>query len=82
MSPGVTAAVRNIKDGLRAQLWPLPTVAIVVAVALGLVLPRVDAAVDDGLPGWLTGVIFGGDGNAASTVLDAVASSLITVTSL
>ncbi len=82
MSSGPAAVVRSAKDGLRAQLWPLPTVAIVVAVALGLVLPRVDAAVDDGLPGWVTAVIFGGDGNAASTVLDAVSSSLITVTSL
>ncbi|MDN5764763.1 MAG: DUF2254 domain-containing protein [Humibacillus sp.] len=78
----MTTAVRSIKDGLRAQLWPLPTLAIVVAVVLGLVLPQVDAAVDDGLPGWVTAVIFGGDGNAASTVLDAVSSSLITVTSL
>lgn len=82
MSPRLTAALRSIKDGLRAQLWPLPTLAIVVAVVLGLVLPRVDAAVDDNLPSWVTAVIFGGDGNAASTVLDAVASSLITVTSL
>lgn len=82
MSPGVSAAVRNFKDGLRAQLWPLPTLAIVVSVVLGLVLPRVDAAVDDNLPSAVTAVIFGGDGNAASTVLDAVASSLITVTSL
>ncbi|MEO5745440.1 MAG: DUF2254 domain-containing protein [Terracoccus sp.] len=82
MSSGLSAVVRSAKDGLRAQLWPLPTLAIIVAVALGLVLPRVDAAVDDELPGWVTAVIFGGDGNAASTVLDAVSSSLITVTSL
>ena len=82
MNSGLPAAVRNIKDGLRAQLWPLPTLAVVVAVALGLIMPRVDAAVDDALPGWVTAVIFGGDGNAASTVLDAVSSSLITVTSL
>lgn len=82
MSPGLAAAVRNFKDGLRAQLWPLPTVSIVLAVVMGLVLPRVDAVVDDGLPSWVTAVIFGGDGNAASTVLDAVSSSLITVTSL
>ena len=82
MSSGLSAVVRSAKDGLRAQLWPLPTLAIIVAVALGLVLPRVDAAIDDELPGWATAVIFGGDGNAASTVLDAVSSSLITVTSL
>lgn len=73
---------RRFKDAVSAHLWPLPTLAVVVAVALGLVLPRVDAAFDDRLPGWATAVIFGGDGNAASTVLDAVSSSLITVTSL
>ncbi|OFE15034.1 hypothetical protein BA895_07835 [Humibacillus sp. DSM 29435] len=82
MSSAPAAVARSAKDALRAQLWPLPTVAIVVAVTLGLVLPRVDAAVDDRLPGAVTAVVFGGDGNAASTVLDAVASSLITVTSL
>jgi len=78
----LVAVSRRLKDGVSAHLWPLPALAVVVAVALGLVLPPVDAVVDDGLPSWVTAVIFGGDGNAASTVLDAVASSLITVTSL
>ncbi len=35
-----------------------------------------------GLTGWADTVLFGGDAGSASTVLDAVASSLITVTSL
>ncbi|MEO7447442.1 MAG: DUF2254 domain-containing protein [Humibacillus sp.] len=67
---------------MRTQLWPLPTMAVVAAVALGLLVPRLDASVDASLSGWLDAVLFGGDGGAASTVLDAVSSSLITVTSL
>ena len=41
-----------------------------------------DACLDDGLPPWLTTLLFGGDAGAARTLLDAIASSLITVTSL
>ena len=82
MSSGLGAAARSVKDGLRAQLWPLPTLAVVVAVALGVAMPQLDARIGDALPSWVTAVLFGGDGNAASTVLDAVSSSLITVTSL
>lgn len=37
---------------------------------------------DDALPPWLTAALFGGDAGAASTLLDAISSSLITVTSL
>lgn len=74
--------VGSVRDSLRAQLWPLPTVGVVVAVVAGIVLPRLDAHVDGGLPGWLNDLLFGGDPDAARTVLDAVASSLITVTSL
>ena len=75
-------AARGVRDALRTQLWPLPTLAVVVSVALGLILPQLDARVDTSLSGWVDSVIFGGDAGAASTVLDAVSSSLITVTSL
>ncbi len=70
------------RDSVRAQLWPIPTVALLVAVVAGSLLPRLDRAVDDDLPGWLAPIIFNGGPGAAQTVLDAVASSLITVTSL
>jgi uncharacterized membrane protein len=72
----------SARGSLRAQLWPLPTIGIAVAVAVGVLLPRLDAHIDGGLPGWLREVIFDGDAGAARTVLDAVASSLITVTAL
>lgn len=78
----MTAPLTALRDAVRSQLWPLPLAAVLVALVVGLVLPRVDADVDQALPGWLTSVIFGGDADAARTVLDAVSSSLITVTSL
>ncbi|MEO7069904.1 MAG: DUF2254 domain-containing protein [Nostocoides sp.] len=82
MISGPVAAAHTLRDGLRAQLWPLPTLAVVTAVVLGLALPGADAAVDSRMSGWLDALLFGGDAGAASTVLDAVASSLITVTAL
>ena len=78
--------VRNLlswaRDAIRTQLWPLPVVAVVVAAAVGVLLPHVDAQVDGSVPSWWGGVLFGGDADAARTVLSAVAGSLITVTSL
>lgn len=74
--------LRTARDALRAQLWPIPVLAVLVAVALGVGLPRLDAHVDDSLPGGLQWLLFGGDAGAARTVADAVGSSMITVTSL
>lgn len=71
-----------VKDALRTQLWPLPSIGVGVAFALGVGLPRLDAAIDDDLPSSVTVWLFGGDASAARTVLDAIASSQITVTSL
>jgi uncharacterized membrane protein len=70
------------RETLRTQLWPLPTLAVVLAFALGV---RVTAA---GCPDrrraapTLTAYLFGRGPGAARTVLDAIASSLITITSL
>lgn len=75
-------AMNRVRDALRTRLWPLPAAAVAIALVLGLVVPRADAHIDDALPRWLSDVLFGGDPGAARTVLDAVASSLITVTSL
>ncbi|GAB3120685.1 DUF2254 family protein [Glaciibacter psychrotolerans] len=70
------------RDAFRAQLWPIPVTGVVLAVVAGLFLPHLDAGVDGNLPGWLDAVVFSGDPDASRTVLDAVASSLITVTAL
>lgn len=72
----------SARETVRAQLWPLPVLGIVLAVAAGVALPLLDALVDERLPPSLTGLLFGGDAGAARTLLDAIASSLITVTSL
>jgi uncharacterized membrane protein len=63
-------------------LWPLPVAGIVLAVTAGVLLPMLDAYVDERLPPWLKSLLFGGDAGAARTLLDAISSSLITVTSL
>ena len=48
----------------------------------GILLPELDDALDEHLPAAVSDVVFGGGADAARTVLDAIASSLITVTSL
>ena len=70
------------KDALRTQLWPLPTAAVALAVALGTMFPALDAAVEGQLSGGTGGLLFSGGPEAARAVLQAIAGSLITVTSL
>ncbi|MFI7055805.1 DUF2254 domain-containing protein [Streptosporangium canum] len=69
-------------EHLGTQLWPLPTLGVGLAIALGVGLPQLDAQIYDDLPPWLRNHLFGGEAGAARTVLDAIASSLITVTAL
>lgn len=80
--PELRNGVGAAREAVRTQLWPLPTIGVVAAVALGVGLPRLDGHVDGHLPAWSGQYLFGGDADAARTVLDAVAGSLITVTSL
>lgn len=70
------------RDALRTQLWPLPAAAVVLAVALGITGPALDAAVDGQLPEGVSVFLFSGGPEAARAVLQAVSGSLITVTSL
>lgn len=72
----------TVRDTVRTQLWPLPVAAVILAAIVGVLLSRLDAGMDGSVPSWLGGVLFGGDADAARTVLAAVSSSLITVTSL
>ncbi|MFD3825325.1 DUF2254 family protein [Streptomyces sp. NPDC058625] len=71
-----------MSDTLRAQLWPLPTLGVVLAVAAGVGLPRLDARIQHDIPPWLKDYLFGGGADAARTVLEAIAGSLISVTAL
>ncbi|MDI3213860.1 DUF2254 domain-containing protein [Arthrobacter sp. AL12] len=72
----------QVKDALQTQLWPLPAVSVVLAVVLGIALPALDAALDGRLPQGVAALLFGGGPEAARAVLQTVAGSLITVTSL
>lgn len=78
----VRSRAAAVRDSVRTQLWPAPTAGILLALLAGVLLPRLDRTVDDLLPGGITELLFGGGASAARTVLDAVAGSLITVTSL
>lgn len=78
----MTSPLAALRDATRSQLWPLPVMSVVAALVVGFAVPHLDASVDGSLPDWLSAAIFGGDAGAARTVLDAVSSSLITVTAL
>ena len=82
MRQGVNSGWSVLRDNVRAQFWPVPVLGVVLALVLGVELPRLDARVDGSLGPSLSGYLFGGDADAARSVLGTVASSLITVTSL
>ncbi|WP_081747569.1 DUF2254 domain-containing protein [Arthrobacter sp. Br18] len=71
-----------LKDSLRTQLWPVPLLAVVLAVALGQFLPFLDGTIDEDLPPTVSGLLFGGGPEAARSLMETIASSMITVTSL
>lgn len=73
---------RVVRDAVRTQLWPLPAGGVALGVALGVVLPILDVRIVDDLPDALAGYLFGGGASAARTLLQTIAGSLITVTSL
>ncbi|ELS50905.1 DUF2254 domain-containing protein [Streptomyces viridochromogenes] len=71
-----------MRDTLRVQLWPLPTLGITLAVVAGVGLPRLDGRIEHDMPFWLRDYLFGGSADAARSVLAAIAGSLVTVTAL
>ncbi len=72
----------HTRDAFRTRLWPIPTIAVVAALVLGLVVPEIDAAYDDAMSAGLSSWLFGGDADAARSLLGSISSSLITVTGL
>ena len=70
--------LRNLFERVQSSLWFLPTVAVVGAIAGAVALTRVT------VPGKsvLEGVVFSGGADGARGMLQAIASSVITVTSL
>lgn len=69
-------------DAWRSRLWPVPALGVVIAIIAGIALPGLDTVLDQYLPQTFEDYIFGGGADAAREVLGAVATSLITVTSL
>lgn len=65
---------------LRGSLWPLPLLAVLLAVGMGIAMPRLDKAIDSGDPGNALVFVFGGGPAAARDLLAAIAGSLISVT--
>lgn len=72
----------EVRDSLRTQLWPVPLAAVVGALALGQFLPYLDKQLEDHLSDAVSGLLFGGGPEAAQLLMQTIAGSLVTVTSL
>ena len=74
----------RVRALLRGALWPIPTLAVVLAVGLGVALPALDGVLDgpDGPDGHPLSFVFGGGPAAARDLLAVIAGSLISVTGL
>lgn len=72
----------RIFDAFRTQLWPVPAIAVLVALILGIGLPKLEGRSQGWLPLTVANYLFGGGPAEARELLSAIASSLITVTSL
>lgn len=83
---GKRSAVRRrlagLRDAVDSRLWPVPLVAVVAGVLLGVALPALDRVIDPVLPPWPAALLFGGGSDAARAVLSAIAGSLISAASL
>ena len=64
-------------ERLWGPFWVLPSMICALAVAAGLLLPRIDAALTDDLP-----YLFGGGAESARSLLSTIASAMISVTGL
>jgi uncharacterized membrane protein len=69
------------REALRTNLWLVPTIEIVLAVALFVATYLVDRAAYDGTIG-LPSFLISGDAEAAREILTAVAAAIITVVTL
>ena len=69
-------------DAFRTKLWPVPAIGVLLALIAGVGLPKLEDALREGLPATLANYLFGGGPAEARELLSAIASSLITVTSL
>ena len=73
--------VNTLRRAVGGALWPVPAAAVLIAIGLALALPELDRHLQRG-PGEPLTFVFGGGPSAARTVLSAIATSLISVTTL
>ena len=73
---------RVIRDYVRTQLWPVPLAVVVVSVVLAQFVTWVDHQLDDSMPPAFSALLFSGGAPAARSLMEAIAGSTITVTSL
>lgn len=71
-----------LREAIDTRLWPIPLLAIIGAVLLGVFLPMLDARVDEKLSDVVVAVLFNGGPESARAVLSTIAGSIITATSL
>ena len=74
----MTTRLRALLEAVRTGFWAVPTVCVLVAIALALALVRVDRALNEGLGR----VTFGAGADGAREVLSAITTSMITFTGL
>lgn len=73
---------RVVRDYVRTQLWPVPLIAVLTSVVLAQFVTWLDLQLSDDIPSALSGLLFSGGPSAARSLMEAIAASTITVTSL
>lgn len=71
-----------IREAFNTRLWPIPLLTIIAAVIFGVLLPILDAKIDERLPDQVIALLFNGGPDSARAVLSTITGSLITATSL
>ena len=78
MTGGVRRRARSVLEALRTGFWAVPAACVLLALALALVLVRLDRHLDADVGG----AVFGAGPDGAREVLSAITTSMITFTGL
>lgn len=73
--------LQTVRQAFGGALWPVPAAAVLLSIGLALALPELDRHLQQG-PGEPLALAFGGGPSAARSVLSAIATSLMSVTTL
>jgi len=72
---------QNVWENIRSSLWFIPALMVLGAFVLAMISIRIDRWLD-ARESEISGVLFGGTGSAARTILSTIAGSLVTVISI